>query len=251
MSCDKNKDILNHLLLSFKIYYKNNFLQHFIGINSSLNQKKEDYTELITPKSNWREESIYQITEIKNKFPNLTHLIVILDDFILNNYVDNIKLNSIINDPSFDRIKYLRLKKIEEPILRRILIFFRKKSMLGSSKIINIRKTHPYFYSLQVAIWDINYLLHAIQNSKDIWHFENQKSGNVDHFSVQNNIFHYKHIVEKGKWQYYASKYCNNYIGYFNPEFRPMLKNNLKNNYIDFFKKIKFYFFGYIKIKKY
>jgi hypothetical protein len=248
MSCDKNKDILKHLLLSFKKFNNNTFLQHFIGINSNLNQLTNEYTEIITPKSNWREESIFQIKEIKSKFQNITHLIVILDDFILNNNVDQISLNSIINDPSFDKIKYLRLKKIEEPIFIRIYNYFIKKSIIGNSKLIKIRKSHPYYFSLQIAIWDINYLLNAIINSKDIWHFENQKPSDIDHFSIQNNIFHYKHIVEKGKWQFYADKYCINYLGYFNPGTRPMLNNNFKNNCVEFLKRVKFYFFGYIKL---
>ena len=248
MSCDKNNDVLNHTLLSIKKYFKEFNLNFYIGTNTITRKVDKNYTLIFSNKSSWKDESIQQISEIKKREPTLTHLIVILDDFILNKNVDLLNLYSIINDEKLDTIKYLRLKKIEEPFLRKLLNIFLNKTKIGDLNILKIRKKHPYYFSLQIAIWDINYLLSSIRSAKDIWQFENQVPNIYDHWTLTKNLFNYKHIVEKGKWQYYAKRYCIKYINFFEPKSRELIKDNLKNNIIDYLKRIKFFMFGYIKI---
>jgi hypothetical protein len=173
---------------------------------------------------------------------------VILDDFILKKNVNADILYSLLRDKKLKDINYLRLKKLEESALKSFFINFLPKLIIGKSKIFKIRKTHPYFYSLQIAIWNIDYLYDAINNSKDIWHFENQKPDNIDHWSVTNNIFEYKHVVEKGNWEHYAKTYCLKYINYFKPGTRQIINNNFKNRINILLKKIKFYLIGYVKL---
>lgn len=248
MSCDKNLDVLNHCIISFEKYFNDCNLKFFIGANSPSNFVNNKYDKVIANKSNWKEESLIQINKIKESDKDISHLIVILDDFVFNKKVKIENLKSLISDPKLINIKYLRLKQIEESFLKNILTFFKHKEIIGTSKIYKIRKSHPYYFSLQIAIWDINYLYESIQNSKDIWHFENQNTRNLDHWSVTNNIFHYRHVVEKGKWEHYAQSYCNKHINYFEPGFREIIKDNFINRLIIRLKIVKFFFLGYIKL---
>jgi hypothetical protein len=248
MSCDKNIDILNHSILSFEKYMKNVNLKWYIGVNSDNNTFDDKYLKLFSNKSNWREESLNQINQIRNENNGITHLIVILDDFILKNNLNVEILYSLLQDEKIKDINYLRLKRIEESILKNIFINFLPKVLIGKSKIFKIRKTHPYYYSLQIAIWNIDYLYDSILNSQDIWHFENQQPTSIDHWSVTNNIFEYKHVVEKGKWEHYAKTYCWKYINYFQPGARQIINNNFKNRTHTLLKKIKFLLIGYVKL---
>jgi hypothetical protein len=196
-------------------------------------------------KSNWKQETIDQLTLLQEIDPTLTHVLVILDDFIFNSKVDNKRLNRIISSDNFNNIKYLRLKRLEEGLIKKALQFINIDKNYKVDKIFKIRKNHPYYSSLQIALWDINYLKSCVLNIDNIWDFELQNSNNFVHYSVLNNIFNYKHIVEKGKWETYASTYCKKYLNYFNPsnrEFHPVsLKSIIKNRFV----KIKFILFGY------
>ena len=248
MSCDYTHDIMAHLLSSFDKYWKDNELDIFIGSNyNTIDPPKKNYFIVNSNKGNWKTESIEQINIIKNTNPNISHVILFLDDFILKKNVNTLRLNNVLNHVQSRDIKYLRLKKLEDSLLINFLNIFKKKLNIDNEKIFKIRKSHPYYSSLQVAIWDINYLLETIIKSENIWNFENRYNKETDHYSVSRNIFDYKHLVEKGNWEFYARNYCIKYIGYFNKGNRNLNTNSLKNKLKLIMKRIKFLIFGYIK----
>ena len=39
-----------------------------------------------------------------------------------------------------------------------------------------------------------------------------------NHYQVRTNLFHYKHVVEKGEWNYGSSKYIEKYLTRFSLE---------------------------------
>lgn len=250
MSCDKNKDVLKHFLLSFNKFVVCDNVKCFVGLNSIDVQLSDNFTQLIAPVSDWKTEVSYQLNIIKNSHKEFTHLIILLDDFIFNKNVDNVLFRELISDDKLGLIKYLRLKKLEDSFFLRFLSKFSKYFYLGSVKCSTIRKNHPYFYSLQSAIWDIEYLIDSVDRSKDIWHFENLKPLNDLHYTVCENIFNYKHIVEKGKWEFYAKRYCEKYIQFFDAGSREAIENNLSNYFINQLKIIKFSLLGYLRLNK-
>lgn len=249
MSCDKTSDVLTHMLIGFNKYWDDNQFNVFVGVNE--NDLKLNSNKIKTIKSkinNWKSESLEQINHILEINPELTHVILFLDDFILNKKVDNNALNQICKNVISSNTKYLRLKKIEESLFMNFINKFRKKTTISGKSIFKIRKSHPYYSSLQVAIWDINHLIETIKNSKNIWDFENIVYSSVDHFSVSDNIFNYRHVVEKGNWEFYAENFCNKYLNYFQKGNRKMNSNTLFNKIKLKLKRFKFLIFGYIKI---
>jgi hypothetical protein len=247
VSCDKTRDVLLHFIKGFNIYWSDNVLPVFLGTNDHpLPADFEKATLLSVPKSNWKQETLDQICLLQKKDSSLTHVIVMLDDFILNRIVDNQRILNLINSNEINNIKYLRLKRLEEGIYRIILQFIFTPKQKISEKVFKIRKSHPYFSSLQIAIWDIAYFKSCVSKSENIWQFELQKSLDFDHFSVCNNVFHYRHIVEKGKWESYSSKYCKKYISFFNEGSREFHSNSYIFRIKKFLIRLKFYFLGYL-----
>ena len=247
MSCDKTRDVLLHFIKGFNIYWGDNSLPIFLGTNDEL--LPDDFnnvTLLSVPKSSWKQETIEQISLLKKINPSITHVLVMLDDFILNSKVDNPILLNLINSCELESLKYVRLKRIEEGFIRTILYLFFTPHKNTLPKIFKIRKSHPYYSSLQIALWDINYLNSCVHKAENIWHFELQKTSEFDHFSVINNIFNYRHIVEKGKWEPYSYKYCLKYINYFNENNREFNPSKIENKIVNCIKRIKFLFFGYL-----
>ena len=119
---------------------------------------------------------------------NISNLVLILDDFIFESISD--ELDSVVAG-SNSLLPYLRLTPIE---------YVRKYS---KSLIIPIPSDHPYYSSLQVAYWSRDYLKELALIAESIWGLEKLNVG-YPHFSVCKSLITYKHIVEKGKWDYRA-----------------------------------------------
>ena len=115
---------------------------------------------------------------------------------------------------------------------------------LKSQRISKIRDNYPYYTSLQISLWDINYFIKNIKSSKSIWDFERQQL-TKNHYHVKKDFFHYKHIVEKGEWDYYTNNYIEKYIESFKKGNRPFRKSFLGKE-IFILKKISFYLFGFL-----
>jgi hypothetical protein len=246
MSCDQTHDVLDHFLKGFEKYWPDCPFDVYIGSNTIIDSPNYKYINV--QKNNWRTETINQITEIKKIDNKVTHLIVFLDDFILNNTVSNKLIEKKVNYAIEKDIKYLRLKKIEEPLF--ILLFYKIINLFNPSQIFKIRKSHPYYSSLQVTLWNIDYLDFLVKKCTNIWNFEEINMNKYDHYTINNTIISYKHIVEKGKWEYYAKDYCIRNISYFKFGDRISQSTNFNRKLYFTLKRIKFIFFGYIKFTK-
>lgn len=246
MSCNKTRDVFSHFAKGFNIYWSNNTLPVYVGSNNELIPHSLNGTIFLSvPTSNWKQETLEQLSLLQSNDPSLSHVIVMLDDFILKKNVDNFRLLNMLHSGKLDNIKYLRLKRLEEGFIKRINQLFLIKKEFYKEKIFLIRKSHPYFSSLQIAIWDIGYLKSCILNCDNIWNFETNNTRKCEHYSVLNNLFFYRHIVEKGKWETYASSYCKKHINYFNPGNREFQSFKFQNKLINYLRKVKFLVFGY------
>jgi hypothetical protein len=175
MSCDKTSDVANYFVKSLNKIYINRSLPIFFGVNSKIGNAIElKAIPIESSSSNWRNETLIQLNSIKEKYPSLTHLIVLLDDFIFlkphhKNFIN------LVNESVEHKVNYLRFTPIEEGVIFRICNIFKNRSGFKYGNVIEIRKSHPYYSSLQVALWDINYLIDAVSSASSIWDFENQK----------------------------------------------------------------------------
>ena len=244
-SSDKTHDVATYFLKSYKKYINNNLLDVFIGVNKKKHHKNYKFLNYISaPKSNWQIETLFQLNLLKKKY-GYKYIIHILDDFI---FCKNTEINELI--PFFklfkdNNIKFLSLIKMKECFMINLLNKIKFKS-----KINKIRDTYPYYTSLQITLWDIEYLKKNIKSCSSIWNFERMKISN-NHYQVRTNLFHYKHVVEKGEWNYGSSKYIEKYLTNFSPGNRPF-RNSFFGYKIFILKKITFYFFGFLimRIKK-
>ena len=236
-SCDKTHDVAEYFLKSYDKFIINNYYEIFIGINKKEHNKKYNFLNyLYAPYSNWKVETLYQLEILKKKgFKNVVH---ILDDFIFNKETNLDDLKPFLKFFKNKKIHYLCLKKMEECIIVSIYNNFKFK------KINKIRENYPYYSSLQISLWDIDYFIKNINNCKSIWHFERQQL-TKNHYHVKKNFFHYKHIVEKGEWDYDSSYYIEKYIDSFKAGSRPFRKSFLGRE-IFILKKISFYIFGFL-----
>lgn len=252
VSCDKSRDILSHFSIGYNLYWKDNFLPIFVGSNDYQDLEGFEQAKFIqAPRSNWKTETLFQLNVIKNCEPNISNIILILDDFILNKNVDINRIKSLIAAVEVNKIKYLRFKRLEEGLFYKVVQYFSKIDLNEGGSIFKIRNSHPYYSSLQIAIWDIDYLISVLNSCSDIWDFELQKPHLSEHFSVVNNLINYKHIVEKGLWESYAESYCRKYIGFFHKGARGVNSKSLLSQAISVFKRLKFYFCGYLFSNKF
>lgn len=252
VSCDKSRDVLSHFSIGFNRYWKDNFLPIYIGSNSYQDFEGFEQAKFIQcPRSNWKTETLSQLDSIRKVDPNISNIILILDDFILSENVDTNRLKSVIFAVEEKKIKYLRLKRLEDGLFYKVAQFFSKTNLVDEEYIFKVRNSHPYYSSLQIAIWDINHLISQLNSCSDIWDFELQKPHLSEHFSVVNNLLNYKHIVEKGLWESYAESYCTKYLGFFQNGERGTHGVSLFKQSKSLIKKVKFYFFGYLFSQKF
>ncbi len=238
-SCDKTHDVATYFLKSFQKYIKNDYFDVFIGINEKKHDKKfKSLNYVFAKKTNWKEETIYQLNQLK-KIHGFDHIIHILDDFIFNDYSNLKDINSIIDYYYLKKLKYLCLKKLDECFIVNIFYKLRSKNLISK-----IREDYPYYTSLQISLWDINYLIKNIRQCKSIWNFEKQQL-TKSHHHLNYNFFHYKHVVEKGQWNYGTSNYIKKYIGKFIPGDRTF-RRSIFGYQIFYIKKISFFIFGYL-----
>lgn len=247
MSCDKTADILRHCIKGLKRYWPDCSFDVYIGSNGNETFREIDGSiGLKVLSSTWKNESIDQIRSIHQHDSRVTHLIVILDDFILRSMVDNESLIELTNAAMQAGLKYTRLKVLEEGFVMKFLQRFRKAVYLNGHRVFEIRKNHPFYSSLQVALWDMEYLMKMIENAGDIWKFESMRIDGTIHYSVLKTAIDYRHIVQKSRWEIYARKYCQKHIDYFEPGTRAFRPENFLNRISFNLTTLKFFLFGYL-----
>lgn len=238
-SCDNTHDVAEYFLRSFEKYIGNNMFDIFIGINKKKHLKKYNFLNYISvPKSNWQIETKMQLDELKKKY-GYKNVIHILDDFIFYDHTDLKDLQNLIDLFNKKNLQYLCLKRMRECFLVNVI-----NNLSLSGEISKIRENYPYYTSLQISLWNIDYFKKNIINTKSIWDFERlQLSKN--HFHVNKDFFHYNHVVEKGEWNYGSLNYIEKYVTDFKPGNRKF-RNSLFGFQIFYFKKIIFFIFGFL-----
>ena len=240
-SSDNTSDVASIFLKSYTKYVKNNPLKIFMGINKKRHNNYNFINYLQANKSNWKDETLYQLNILKNKY-KIKNVILTLDDFIFNKEKNCSEINELIKLFDNKKLKYLSLKKLDESKFTDLKNLFRKKKSINK-----LRYSYPYYSSLQISLWDIDYLIDNIMSCTSIWNFELLKSSN-NHHDVNEDYFSYKHIVEKGEWNYYTPLYVRKYIGEFKPGSRKV-KKDLFGFFIYNIRIISFYVFGFSILK--
>ena len=241
-SCDKTHDVAKYFLKAYTKYIKNDQLDVFIGVNKRKHHKNYKFLNYIfTPKSNWKLETLFQLNILKRQY-GYKKVIHILDDFIFSNHSNIRDLKNTLSYFETNNLKYLCLKNMNECGLFTLI-----NSFMLRSDINKVRHSYPYYTSLQISLWDIKYFIKNIENCETIWNFERQQISK-NHYHLKYNFFHYKHVVEKGEWDYGSSNYINRYVGKFFPGDRPFRKSFFGYQ-IFYIKKFSFFLFGFLLMR--
>ena len=212
ISCSKTQFVRNYCLMSLKQCGIKE--DHLYVTLDNYNDNLSFGKALITNGEGFIKDTIHAVEKLKNKY---THVVLILDDFIFKSFKTK-EIFKLFRD--YDDYDYLRLTPSE------YVISFERKF------IKNVPLDHPYYSSLQVASWRINYLIDVLENSDNIWDVEKQKI-KKNHKYVSTPLVNYRHVVEKGKWDRKAKQIINDVGFRFN-------SNGRSHDYLSFVQKIKY-----------
>jgi len=232
-SSDNTFDVYKKLEDNFKLSLPCDFVKTYVGCNTP---KVGGHFELVlAPVDNWNTELKHQIEQLPIE---IDYIVLVLDDFWFKNKLDYNELKYHLEFVKSVDADYLRLVPLKRSLFGSILL---KIKGVFSHEPMKFENTEPYYSSLQVAIWKRQYLLDLLGFAKNIWHFEHLVKDNSKHFAVRDVIADYTHLVEKGKWLWFASKFLD--ITPYDLESRPL---NRKHNVVTSkLGKIVFYIFGY------
>lgn len=247
MSCDKTVDVAKHFIHGLEKYWAEIDFPVFFGTNGAKSHLESTQFEFIPVNGEiggWKNETLAQMSEIKEQRPELTHMIVILDDFIFYDKVNARGLREKVIEALKNNWSYLKLKQLEEGFFFRFINFLRPKA-----SVFKIRRNHPYYSSLQIALWDIDYLRGCIEQCKSIWEFEHYNQWHRPHYSVKDSLFKYRHLVEKGEWEVDSEEFCKQSIEFFEPGNRPVrsLSGLARAKFL--LRKPIFFLFGYTIVR--
>jgi hypothetical protein len=244
-TCDKTSDIAKHMLASLDKYLLSNENNLKIYVGSYLGDIFNNLIFLNTPQTNWKNETLFQLCEIRRMNPSSKNVLLILDDFLFKNFIDFNKILFLNNYMINNDLSHMSLKQSYDSFFRKIVDHFKFIKIDNHLSFSPLRPSHPYYFSLQVTIWNLDYLIESISKCTDIWNFEIMRQRNIKHYSVSKNMLDYEHIVEKGEWDYNAELICKKHIGFFNKGLRKFRKISFSEHIIIRFKAFLFPIIGY------
>lgn len=191
-SADSRRDVLERVLPSVAKFWADCPYPIHIGLNSP-GPPLPIGRPVFAPAAGWRHELTTQLRQIEQ-----THLIVLLDDFLLRAPVNQARLAGLVGDAIGLQLPYLRLIPMGRSLLGRISA---RRPPGPHPGIERIRARHPFYSGLQIAIWRKAHLSSLLQHPVSIWEFERLHDERASHCAVTGDPpFAYRHLVEQGRW---------------------------------------------------
>lgn len=199
-SPDSYADVFSVFYKSYLRYWSNSpyeFIlttntKSYAGIKCICNNKLGD---------TWVERTIAALPQIKTKY-----VLLICDDLIISDFIDNNKIEYILNYMDSNDIRYCRVKPLKHG-----------KKISGQPMFNYVKKNTPYAINLQIGIFRVDMLIELLGNGElsawDIENLLNQKASTAknefftDIISLDSPLVPYIHGVYKGSWMHAAAKY--------------------------------------------
>lgn len=189
---DNRRDVLDRVVPSILKFWPDAPYRKYIGLNTAENVWP-GIQSLVAEKSDWRRETFRQISEIPE-----THLIVILDDFLIQRRVDQARLAEVVDIAVQNDLKYIRLLPLGVSLSQRLL---RHPHRSQFAELADVHVGRPFFSALQIAVWNKAHFSRLLMQEGSIWDFEHQKEPGVMHYAIASDPpIVYQHLVERGKW---------------------------------------------------
>jgi hypothetical protein len=195
-SSDSRIDILERVLPSIFKFWPKCPYPIYAGLNTH-SEKRLGITTIVAPPSEWRRECLEQVSQLR-----ATHLILLLDDFLLHAPVNESRLSVLVSQAIISDFSYLRLLPLGKSLPQRLIPSPRAQIGLGIQALEDHR---PFYSGLQIAIWKKAHFASLLEVKGSIWDFEHHRLPGVRHHAIMDNPpILYRHLVEKGRWFPYA-----------------------------------------------
>jgi hypothetical protein len=201
-SSDSRRDILERVVPSIVKFWPSCPYKIYVGLNTAF-EISPGFIPLLAPPSDWRKECLDQVNQISE-----SNLIVILDDFLIEEPVDQNRLSIYVTNAVAAKFQYLRLLPLGKSLIKRIARAFHADP---EDDVQLVKVTRPFYSSLQVALWDRLHFVSMLKMEGSIWDFEHQGRPDARHHAItQRPPIMYRHLVEKGRWLPYAKSKLQN-----------------------------------------
>lgn len=176
LSCDKNKKLLEFFLEQFDINWKECKYDIYISLEEikQVNYDKKINIINYNKNRNWSERVKYSLQKINTK-----NVLIILDDFIIEEKVNSIEIEKLNNLMCKD-------KTIANIILTNIIGKNENNNLL-MSKYIGRNRYGKYKTALQCGIWDREVLINLLKDKESPWEFE--IFGNIRSFLIDKKFY--------------------------------------------------------------
>lgn len=190
-SSDNTRDVFERVFPAFRGQWPDCPYHVYAGFNQVFVNLK-GFTPVYAPVSGWGPELRTQIEQVPAK-----HILLFLDDFVLLERVDTRRVQDLVDTALSGDLAYLGFKQLRRAALPRLV----HRWLWRSAKVEAVPKRHPYYSSLQVALWKKEHLLRCLERETNIWKFERVRPKEAKHYVVcGTGPVQYRHVVEKGRW---------------------------------------------------
>ena len=188
----KNKEILDITLDSWlKVADALGLKIYVVTDDVTLNHRK-----IVYKKDCWQGEWNDALVQLKDK--GYLNIISVLDDFFLTSLPGSLdEIKAVLETYYSNGWKYLSL--VPHPNAICTFGYKELKIVDGYSKL---DQSWKYRNSLQVSVWNVEHMIELVEQSKNIWFFEDTVSRVESYYSVGKRLLKYRHIVEKGLLNY-------------------------------------------------
>jgi hypothetical protein len=195
-SSDNTADVLRQVAPSLGGFWPDCPFDRFVGVNSAAAADTLPFRALESPLlGGWRPELAHQIASLPTQY---THILLILDDFLLLETVETSRIIRLAARVLSDDIAYLRLVPELHSLWGGLYRTVCKRA--DADDIAPLPDDTPYYSSLQATIWRRDHLAARLADEGSIWDFELWR-GSEPHFAVNGPpALRYRHVVERGQW---------------------------------------------------
>ncbi len=204
VSCDKYSDLWKPFFNLLWKYWPDLSFDTYLLSNNQVFHDSRVNGICVGNDKNWSHGLVKALEEI-----NTTYVVLMLEDFFLQQPVDNNRIQECVKSIADLNGNMLRLIPNPGP----------DKSISESSLIGKITPNSPYRVSTQAAIWKKSALMTILKDGESAWEFEingteRSFSDKDGYYSVWQPVITYRHVVERGKWfRNQAQKYGAMNIG--------------------------------------
>lgn len=196
-SSDNTRDVFERVFPVFRKHWPDCPYSVYAGFNHPVGSSLE-FTPVYAPVAGWGTELRAQIEQVP-----ADRILLFLDDFVLLQRVDTEWMQDLLITAVARDLPYLGFRQLRRPALSRLA----RGILRRGAKFEAMPHRHPYYSSLQVALWEKKHLISCLERETNIWNFERIRPEGAVHYAICGaGPLRYRHIVEKGRWLPVARK---------------------------------------------